>query len=179
MTFTCTAANPTSIVPGKYWESWQLEVSNIDELVYVQVRLTKKLHVQSWNYPTTPMLEKKDMDKWVSYSRIWMVPKFSIMWNKLNHSLVQHNRALTIWRCRWDRLRHALIIRVVSHCGLATCIKKYLKAKGRNSKISPCTNIIFKQSSKRNQNPSRYYNSIITNLKSQYKPKYHLSKILM
>jgi hypothetical protein len=40
-------------------------------------------------------------------------------------------------------------------------------------------NIISKKSSKRNQNPSRYYNSIITNLKFQHKPKYHLSKILM
>jgi hypothetical protein len=37
--------------------------------------------------------------------------------------------------------------------------KKYVR-----SHISPCQNIIFKQSSKRNQNPSRYYNSI-TNLK--------------
>jgi len=32
-------------------------------------------------------------------------------------------------------------------------------------------NIIFKKSSKRNQNPSRYYKSI-TNLKFQHKPKY-------
>ncbi len=32
-------------------------------------------------------------------------------------------------------------------------------------------NIIFKNSSKRNQNPSRYYNSI-TNLKFQHKPIY-------
>jgi hypothetical protein len=48
-----------------------------------------------------------------------------------------------------------------------------------NSNISPCKNIIFKKSSKRNQNPSRYYNSIITNLKFQHKPKYHLSKILI
>jgi hypothetical protein len=39
--------------------------------------------------------------------------------------------------------------------------------------------LIFKKSSKRNQNPSRYYNSIITNLKFQHKPKYHLSKILI
>jgi len=39
-------------------------------------------------------------------------------------------------------------------------------------------NIIFKKSSKINQNPSRYYNSI-TNLKFQHKPKYHVSKILI
>jgi len=31
---------------------------------------------------------------------------------------------------------------------------------------------------KRSQNPSRYYNSV-TALKFQYKPKYHLSKILI
>jgi len=55
----------------------------------------------------------------------------------------------------------------VSHCGLAIYIKKYLKVKRRiletqifhNGKI-----IIFKKSSKRNQNPSIYCNSI-TNLK--------------
>jgi hypothetical protein len=47
-----------------------------------------------------------------------------------------------------------------------------------NSNISPCKNVIFKKSSKRNQNPSRYNNSI-TNLKYQHKPKYHLSKILV
>jgi hypothetical protein len=47
-----------------------------------------------------------------------------------------------------------------------------------NSNISPCKNIIFKKSSKRNQTPSRYYNSI-TDLKFQHKPKYHLSKILI
>jgi len=52
------------------------------------------------------------------------------------------------------------------------------KKNYENSNISPCKNIIFKKSSKRNQNPSRYYNSI-TNLKSQHKPKYHLSKILV
>jgi hypothetical protein len=52
--------------------------------------------------------------------------------------------------------------------------KKYYK----NSNISPCKNIIFKESSKRNQNPSSYYNSV-TNLKFEHKPKYHLSKILI
>jgi hypothetical protein len=35
-----------------------------------------------------------------------------------------------------------------------------------------------KKSSKRNQNLSRYHNSII-NLKFQHKPKYHLSKLLL
>jgi hypothetical protein len=51
------------------------------------------------------------------------------------------------------------------------------KKNYENSNISPCKNIIFKKSAKRNQNPSRHYNSI-TNLKFQHKPKYHLSKIL-
>jgi hypothetical protein len=62
----------------------------------------------------------------------------------------------------------------VSCCGLAIYIKKYLQANKKhyeNSNISPCKNIIVKNSSKRNQNPSRYYNSI-TNLKFQHKPKY-------
>jgi hypothetical protein len=48
-----------------------------------------------------------------------------------------------------------------------------------NSNISPCKNILFfKKPSKRNQNPSRYYNSI-TELRFQHEPKYHLSKILI
>jgi hypothetical protein len=72
--------------------------------------------------------------------------------------------------------------RGVSHCGLAIHIKKYLKAKEEFWKLKYFTihakiYLIFKKSSKRNQNPSRYYNSII-NLKFQHKPKYHLSKIL-
>ncbi len=52
-----------------------------------------------------------------------------------------------------------------------------------NSNISPCKNIIFNKSSSRNQNPSRYYNSTITNLKFQLKPKLpsfknpHITKI--
>jgi hypothetical protein len=54
----------------------------------------------------------------------------------------------------------------VSHAGLAIYIKKDLKAKRRrimqNSNISPCKNIIFEKSSKTNQNPSRYNNSIIS-----------------
>jgi hypothetical protein len=34
----------------------------------------------------------------------------------------------------------------------------------------------LKKPSKRNQNHSQYHNSIITNLKFQHKPKYHLFK---
>jgi hypothetical protein len=63
----------------------------------------------------------------------------------------------------------------MSHYGLAIYIKKYLMAKEELWKLK---NIIFKKSSKRNQNPSRYYN-FITDLKFQHKPKYYLSKILI
>ncbi len=56
-------------------------------------------------------------------------------------------------------------------------LKSILRQKKNygNSNISPCKNIIFKKSSKRNQNPPRYYNSI-SSLKFQHKPKYYLSK---
>jgi len=41
----------------------------------------------------------------------------------------------------------------VSHCGLAIYIKNYLNEKKNygNSNISPCKNIIFKKSSKKNK----------------------------
>ncbi len=62
----------------------------------------------------------------------------------------------------------------VSHTvALQFTIKSILRQKKNywNSNISSCKNLIFKKSSKRNQNPpSRYYyNSIITNLKFQHK----------
>jgi predicted translin family RNA/ssDNA-binding protein len=62
---------------------------------------------------------------------------------------------------------------------LPSALKSILRQKKNyaNSNISPCKNIIFKKSSKRTQNPSRY--NSITNLKFGYKPKYHLSKILI
>jgi hypothetical protein len=70
----------------------------------------------------------------------------------------------------------------VLHCGLAIFIRKYLKAKEEelwNLKYFTMQKILsFKSPLKENQNPSRYYNSII-NLKFQHKPKYHLSKILI
>ncbi len=47
-----------------------------------------------------------------------------------------------------------------------------------NSNISSGKNIIFKKSSKRSQNPSKYCN-FVNNLKLQHKPNYHLSKILI
>jgi len=68
----------------------------------------------------------------------------------------------------------------VSHHGLPIYIQKYLKAKQDlwKFKYFKMQNIIYKKSSTRNQNASRYYNSV-TNLKFQHKPKYHLSKILI
>jgi len=64
----------------------------------------------------------------------------------------------------------------VSQCGLAIYIKKDRKAKEELWKLKYFT---MAKSSTRNQTLSRYYNSIITNLKFQHKPKYHLSKILI
>jgi hypothetical protein len=69
----------------------------------------------------------------------------------------------------------------VSHTmALPFTLKSILRRKENyeNSNISLCKNIIFKKSFKRNENPSRFYNSI-TYLKFQHKPKYHLSKILI
>jgi hypothetical protein len=71
--------------------------------------------------------------------------------------------------------------RGVSHCvALPFTLKGMLMQKKNyeNSNISPCKTIIFKKILLKNQNPSRHYNSIITSLKFQHKPKYHLSKIL-
>jgi hypothetical protein len=66
----------------------------------------------------------------------------------------------TLWPCH---LHYKVSLRQTKNCG--------------NSNISPCKNIIFKKnSSKRNQNPSSYYNM---NLKFQQKPKYLVSKILI
>jgi hypothetical protein len=62
-------------------------------------------------------------------------------------------------------------------------LKEYLKAKDELWKPKNISSMqkynLLKKSSKRNQNPSRYYNSIITNLNFQHEPKYHLSKILI
>jgi len=73
----------------------------------------------------------------------------------------QNKGCVTIWPCH---LHPKSILRQKKSYGI--------------SNISPCKNIVFKKSSKRNQNPSRYYNPI-TNLKSQHNPKFHLSKILI
>jgi len=74
-----------------------------------------------------------------------------------------------------------IVKRVVSHHGLAICIKMCLKAKEDLWKFKYFTmqkHNLQQKSSKRNQIPSRYYNST-TNLKFRHKPKYHLSKILI
>jgi len=72
--------------------------------------------------------------------------------------------------------------RGVSQCGIAIYIKKSIlrqKKNYGNSNIFTMQNVIIfkKKSSKRNQNLSRYYNSI-TNLKFQHKPKHHLKNPL-
>jgi hypothetical protein len=57
----------------------------------------------------------------------------------------------------------------VSHCvALPFTLKSVLSQKKNygNPNISPCKNL-----PKRNQNPSKYYNSV-TNVKFQHKPKY-------
>jgi hypothetical protein len=56
---------------------------------------------------------------------------------------------------------------------LKKSILRQKKKKHGNSNISPCRNIIFQKSSKRNKNPLRYYykNCIISNLKFRHKPK--------
>jgi hypothetical protein len=63
-----------------------------------------------------------------------------------------------------------------------TILKKDLKAKEelwKHSNISPCKNIIFKSNPLKEKPKSFkiYYNSNITNLKFQHKPKYHLLMI--
>jgi serine protease inhibitor len=61
--------------------------------------------------------------------------------------------------------------------------QKKKKNYGNSNIISPCKNIINLQKNTLKEtkiNPSKYYyNSIITNLKFQHKPKYHVSKILI
>jgi len=61
---------------------------------------------------------------------------------------------------------------------IASSPASFIERNYENSNISQYKNVIFKKSSKRNQNPSRHFNSI-TNLKFQHKPKYNGSKILI
>jgi hypothetical protein len=78
-------------------------------------------------------------------------------------------------------LHVSMCVCVCDTVALPFTLKSILKKKKNygNSNISPCKIIIFKKSSKTNQNPSRYYNSILTNLKFQHKQKHHLSKLLI
>ncbi len=80
-----------------------------------------------------------------------------LAWMKTAH-LHPHRGCVTLWPCH---LLKKSILRQTKNYG--------------NKIISPCKNLNFQKSSKRNQNPSRYYNSM-TNLKFQHKPNYHLFK---
>jgi hypothetical protein len=127
----------------------------------------------------------------------WMISSLKI---KLNHSskfqrnwnvpLVLLERFPFIFGCSKHRYIHCKTMFTcwvslfcdgftLGSTGHIVYIKRYLKAKEKNyenSNISPCKTIIFKKSSKRNQNPSRYYYNSVTNLKFQHKPKLHLSE---
>jgi hypothetical protein len=60
---------------------------------------------------------------------------------------------------------HVIMLIEVSLCNV------FFLQNHENSNISPCgKNIIFKKSSKKTQNPPRFYNTI-TNLKFQHKRK--------
>jgi hypothetical protein len=70
----------------------------------------------------------------------------------------------------------------VSHCGLAIYIKNiYIKEKRKKKwKLKYFTMQKLHNLQKIScLKETRYYNSIVTNLKFQHKPKYHLSKILI
>jgi len=87
---------------------------------------------------------------------------------------------LNSFASKWEEINKGVCHTVA----LPFTLKKYLKAKRRTTETQifhHAKNIIFRTSPKRNQNPSRYYyNSTMTNLKFQHKPKYHhLSKILV
>ncbi len=98
------------------------------------------------------------------------------------NSVVQPNwyHSQDVFSQGWLQMRYQSKQGVCHTVALPFTLKHILRQKKNyaNSNISPSENTILKKSSKRNQNPSRYYNSI-TNLKFQHKPKYHLSKILI
>jgi len=73
---------------------------------------------------------------------------------------------------------------VCDACGLAIYIKKYLKRQKEElwkfKYFTPCKNVIFKKKSSKKETKSLLdIITLITNLKFQHKPKYHLSKILI
>jgi len=70
-----------------------------------------------------------------------------------NRSKCTHSSAFVLQNIRHNKQR------VCHTVALPFTLKKSIlwqKKKYENSNISPCKNIIFKKSSKRNQNPSRY-----------------------
>jgi hypothetical protein len=81
-----------------------------------------------------------------------------------------------VWEILTQQTKHGVYDTVAVPFALKSILRQ--KKNYENSHISPCESIIFKKSSKTNQNPSRYHNSI-TNLNFQHKPKHHLQKILI
>ncbi len=95
---------------------------------------------------------------------------------KYKSTMVQHKPKYTY--CNENITRG--VSRPPCHAGaLPIYIKKYLNAKEEWWKFKNFTTMqkynLQKNPPKRNQNPSSHYN-IITNLKFQHNPKYHLSK---
>jgi len=122
----------------------------------------------------------------ISFNQIWI----QIGCNVIKHlhfghfldnslSLVMHKNAEPNYYKYIIYFQSIFFTRGVSQCGLAIYNKSILRQKKNygNSNISLCKNIIFKKSSKTNQNPSRYYNFIM-NLKFQYQSNYHILQIL-
>ncbi len=136
---------------------------------------------------------------WNPYNHFWVL---KLIFNQKNHSIL-HNfcfvgpKIVKQQMCILPCLKFCLTIakveqeapwfgRVITSkptkgvchtVALPLTLKSILRQKKNygNLNISPCKNIIFQKSSERNQNPSRYYNSV-TNLKFQHKPKFYLSK---
>jgi len=70
--------------------------------------------------------------------------------------------------------RRQFLVRVAFVCHIVA-LAIYIKKKNYGySNIPPCKNLIFQKIYKKKKNPSRYHDSIITNLKFQHKPKYHV-----
>ncbi len=85
-------------------------------------------------------------------------------------------------RMLMERITKSFPTRGVSHCGLAIYIKKYLKAKEELWKTQIFHHAKIYQSLKNPLKETKILQGIITlitNLKFQHKPKYHLSKIFI
>ncbi len=108
----------------------------------------------------TPLLCKFDLfsSGWVLFDRIHVIDvNTKVEWEKMEELRGQR------W-CKPAKLycKKIPIQQVVCHCDLAIYIKKYLNAKEELWKLKYFHHVhikICKNSSKRNQNPSRYYNS--------------------